>query len=64
MNFYNTIYLFRLKSEVFIKCVKTFPSLNIKYKNLKYQNCYFPIYSLINHQLYPKTSRPTPRKRN
>ena len=43
--------MYGLNSELFNKNVKTFSSLDIKYKNLKYQNDYVSIYSLLNHQL-------------
>ena len=51
MKFFNTIYPYGLNSELFKKNVKTFSSLDIKYKNLKYQKDYVAIYSLLDHQL-------------
>ena len=51
MKFFNTIYPYCLNSELFNKNVKTFSSLDIKYKKLKYQNDYVSIYSLLNYQL-------------
>ena len=57
MKFFNTIYPYGLNSELFNKTVKTFSTLDIKSKNLKYQNDYLSIYSLLNHQLNKKTTR-------
>ena len=57
MKFFNIIYLYSLNSEVFNKNVKIFWSQVIKYKNLKYQNDYVPIHSVLNHKLNEKTTK-------
>ena len=54
MKFFNTIYPYGLNSKLFIKIVKSFFALDIKYKNLKYENDYVSIFSLLTHQLNEK----------